>query len=358
MTWLRLNAVTHGYGARGILNGVSFSLNRGQIGCLMGPSGSGKTTVLLCIAGLEPLRGGSISINGVPLSAPKTFVSPEKRRVGMVFQDFALFPHMSAAANIAFGLRALSPAATRRRVDDMLELCDLTTMRDAYPHELSGGEQQRVALARALATDPDLLLLDEPFSRLDAALHEKLSRQVRDILKSRHQTALMVTHNQNEAFLTADTGGVINQGTICQWDDMDALYHRPNCTFVADFVGDGALLSGRMEADGAVRGALGRLAGNGGAAYPLLRAGDAVSVLLRPDDVALTAPDAPDGVQATVQRRAFRGATTLYALKLRATDEEVISVCPSHIAYAPGDAVAVRPQVRHLILFPALSPES
>ena len=352
MSLLQLNSVVHGYNKRCVLNGVSFSLEKGQIGCLMGPSGSGKTTVLLCIAGLERLSGGAITLSGVEISGAQTHVPPEKRRVGMVFQDFALFPHLSVTDNIAFGLRHLHNGTVVKKVAEMLELCDLQAYASAYPHELSGGEQQRVALARALATDPDLLLLDEPFSCLDAALHEKLSAEVRDILKARRQTVLMVTHNQNEAFLTADIGGVINEGAICQWGEMDSLYHRPRCTFVAGFVGDGVLLAGRMQSDGAVEGALGRLVGSEMDSNPLIRAGDPVQVLLRPDDIVLV--DSEAAAPAVVERRAFRGATTLYSLRLKASGEKVISVCPSHTTYAAGDTVAVQARVRQLILFPAL----
>ncbi|MCH9758564.1 MAG: ABC transporter ATP-binding protein [Proteobacteria bacterium] len=358
MSLLHLDSVVHNYGERRTLNGVSFELQQGQIGCLMGPSGSGKTTVLLCIAGLEHIHSGNIALKQQYISSATQHVAPEKRRVGMVFQDFALFPHLSVGDNILFGLRRTAHNSWQRQLAEMLELCGLETLAEVFPHELSGGEQQRVALARALMTDPDLLLLDEPFSRLDATLHEKLSRQVRDILKARKQTVLMVTHNQNEAFLIADVGGVINEGAICQWDDMDGLYHRPRCTFVAGFVGDGALLAGRMQADGAVEGALGRLVGESVASNPLITAGDPVQVLLRPDDVVLSAdatgaadtPCAP----AIVEQRAFRGATTLYSLRLTASDEKIISICPSHVNYLPGDRVDVRAQVRHLILFPAL----
>ena len=351
MSELILDSVSHSYERRQTLNGVSFTLEEGKIGCLMGPSGCGKTTVLLCIAGLERLAGGSVRLGGALISGEGSHTPPEKRKVGMVFQDFALFPHLSAANNVMFGLRRLSIAAARQRVDEMLELCGLRDLRDTYPHELSGGEQQRVALARALATKPDLLLLDEPFSRLDAALHEKLSRQVRDILKSRRQTALFVTHNQNEAFLIADIGGVINEGAICQWGEMDNLYHNPRCTFVAGFVGDGVLLDGVMRSDGAVDGALGRLRGGNGASGGLLiQPGEAVKVLLRPDDVLL---DVENGSPAVVEQRSFRGPTTLYSLRL-ASGESVMSVWPSHLSYGPGDTVSVGVQARKLIMFPAL----
>ena len=353
MSELVLQGVSHAYDNRQILNGVSFELAKGEIGCLMGPSGSGKTTVLLCIAGLERINEGRITLRGKVLSDGRAQVSPEKRRVGMVFQDFALFPHLNVEKNITFGLRHLSAVAARSRADEMMELCDLRGSGDAQPHELSGGQQQRVALARALANEPDVLLLDEPFSKLDVALHEKLSRQVRDILKARGQTTLVVTHNQQEAFLIADGGGVINEGTICQWDDIDNLYHQPRCTFVASFVGEGNLLCGRMTEDGAVEAAVGRITdAQAKSNYPLLRPGEAVKVLLRPDNIVLD-DDSDEGVMATVERRAFRGSTTLYSLRLD-NGERVTSISPSHASHSPGDKISIRATVRRLILFPAL----
>ena len=347
--------MSHRYdGGRLTLNSVSFAIEHGEVASLMGPSGSGKTTALLCIAGLEKITTGQIALNNAVLSAANRHQKPEKRKIGMVFQDFALFPHLSAADNIGFGLRALSAAAARQRIGDMLDLCDIAAIRDAFPHELSGGEQQRVALARALATDPDLLLLDEPFSRLDPKLHEKISREVRDILKSREQTTLVVTHNQNEAFLLSDVGGVINEGAICQWDTMDNLYHRPRCAFVADFVGDGVLINGAMLTDGTVQTAVGRLAAeDDGDAGLLFRAGDAVKALLRPDDVLFGDDDGDGGAAATVEKRVFRGATSLYSLRL-CSGEVVTSVLPSRVEYRLGAAVWARARVRRLVLFPGL----
>lgn len=350
MTHLSVDNIIHRYPNRQTLNGVSFQLAKGEIGSLMGPSGSGKTTVLLCIAGLEKIVDGTIRLGSATLSGGGRHTKPEKRKVGMVFQDFALFPHLSVADNIGFGLSKMSAAARQSTIGSMLELCGLQAYARVFPHELSGGEQQRVALARALATNPDLLLLDEPFSCLDPQLHEKISREVRDILKSREQTSLVVTHNQNEAFLLADTGGVINEGAICQWDAMDDLYHRPRCTFVAEFVGDGTLLEGTLQSDGGVASALGVLHADEPARNLLIRAGDAVRVLLRPDDILL---DPTSGTPAVVERRVFRGATSLYSLRLP-SGEQVTSVWSSQQYYNLGDALPIRAQVRHLILFPSL----
>ena len=346
MALLEVSRINHAYPGKAIgLGGVDLRVESGQIGCLMGPSGAGKTTVLSCIAGLEPVSAGYIAIGDKRASSPDKMIPPEKRRVGMVFQDFALFPHLTVAGNIRFG----GGGKNGKIVDEMCELCGLGKLRDAYPHELSGGEQQRAALARALACDPEILLLDEPFSRLDEDLRERLARQVRDILKSRNVTALMVTHNQHEAFLLADVGGVINGGVICQWDDIYNLYRRPQCAFVAGFVGEGALLRGTLTTDGAVDMEMGVLSGDARIGGFLLAPGDPVQVLLRPDDIELSPQN---GVPAKVEERAFRGPSTLYALRLE-SGGRVLSQWPSHLNFHPGDNVSVRAKVKELVLFPA-----
>lgn len=350
MSRLIVDGICHTYNSKPILNTITFVLQEGEIGCLMGPSGSGKSTVLLCIAGLESITAGSIHLGERLLSDRKTNCPPEQRRIGMVFQDFALFPHLTIYANVAFGLHDTDKAQSDAAVQEVMALCDISDLAQAYPHEISGGQQQRVALARALATQPDLLLLDEPLSRLDAALHEKISRQLRDILKAKKQTTLVVTHNQNEAFLIADSGGVINEGAICQWDKIEYLYHRPNCTFVAEFVGEGFLLSAAVTADGEVENQLGRLGKYSTKDYPLIRNGEKVKILLRPDNIIV---DKTQGARATVTRRIFRGATTHYTLRLD-NDEQVISVMPSGRVFSTGDTVFVRATVPQLTLFPAI----
>ena len=347
MAFLEVRSIVHSYNRKSFLSDVSLHLEEGQIGCLMGPSGAGKTTVLSCVSGIERPQSGSIIINGETVFAKGKDIPPEKRGVGMVFQDFALFPHLTVSKNVVFGMDGNNKAV---RLQEMLELCDLTAVQNSYPHELSGGEQQRAALARALANRPRLLLLDEPFSRLDETLRERLAKQVRAIIKSRQLTTLMVTHNQHEAFMLADVGGVIQQGALCQWDDIYNLYHRPQCAFVAEFVGDGVLLNGRMTGDGSTDTVLGVLHGEKLAGGLLARAGDSVRVLLRPDDIVL---DNKNGMPAEVSERTFRGPTTLYTLRL-AEGESVCSAWPSHFNFAPGDSVRVRAQIKHLVLFPAI----
>src|SRR3989304_3415857 len=225
------------YGALHVVRGLSFSLPRGAIGCLLGPSGCGKTTVLRCIAGFEAVRDGEIRLNGQLVSSAAVLIPPERRRIGMVFQDYALFPHLTVARNVAFGLHALPPSDQMHRAGECIDAVGLSGLTGKYPHELSGGQQQRVALARALAPRPDLLLLDEPFSNLDTGLREHLSHELRDIVKASGATAVLVTHDQNEAFAMADEIGVVHEGRIEQWDSASNLYHPPVNRFAAAFVG-------------------------------------------------------------------------------------------------------------------------
>jgi len=235
-------------GMRDVVRDLSLTLATGQIGCLLGASGCGKSTILRAIAGFEPVRAGEIRLDGATISSPVLQRAPEKRAVGMMFQDYALFPHLTVSENIGFGLRRLSRAARRDRVDQLLDLVGLGETQARFPHELSGGQQQRVALARALAPEPDMLLLDEPFSNLDVDTRERLAFEVRDILKQTGHTAMLVTHNQAEAFAIADRIGVMESGQIVQWDTPYNLHHHPANPFVAQFIGREHLMMQRSQA--------------------------------------------------------------------------------------------------------------
>jgi iron(III) transport system ATP-binding protein len=330
---------------------LSFNLPREGIACLLGPSGCGKTTVLRAIAGFVPLLAGSIVVGGREVSGPGGTEPPEARGIGVVFQDYALFPHLSIADNVAFGLRRWNAAERRKRVSDMLALVGLQGVAQRFPHELSGGQQQRVALGRALAPSPSLVLMDEPFSNLDVDLRERLSAEVRDILKSSGTGAVLVTHDQHEAFAMADVIGVIHEGRIDQWDRPYKLYHEPASRFAADFVGAGSFVRGLVR-DGAggrrIDIALGELEGSG---YPDASNGEAVDVLLRPDDV-IHDDQAP--ATAAVVRKLFRGAEFLYALRLD-SGEEVLSLVPSHHNHAIGEKIGIRLEVDHVVAFPVSS---
>jgi iron(III) transport system ATP-binding protein len=334
------------YGANRVVRGMGFALAEGRIGCLLGPSGCGKTTVLRCIAGFEPVQAGSIALSGRKVSAPGMLVPPEQRRVGMVFQDYALFPHLTVTANVGFGFGRRPTAAQRERVRTMLDLVGLAGVGDAYPHELSGGQQQRIALARALAPEPDLLLLDEPFSNLDVDLRERLSIEVRDIIKRTGTTAILVTHDQHEAFALADEIGIMHEGRIEQWDSAYNLYHRPETRFVADFVGQGVFLRGTVDGPARVVTELGELDTDA----PLLAPdGCPLDVLIRPDDIV---HDDASPWRAEVAAKAFRGADFMYTLALP-SGARVLSLVPSHHDHAIGERIGIRLAIDHIVGFPA-----
>lgn len=251
-SYLKVDNISLAYntpdGPKTVVQNLDLTVDKGHIGCLLGASGCGKTTVLRAIAGFEPLCAGTIHLNGELLSSAEATVVPEKRNVGMMFQDYALFPHLSIEKNIAFGLRKQDKIKRLARTEEMLELVGLEDLGKRYPHELSGGQQQRVALARALAPEPSLLLLDEPFSNLDVDTRERLAFEVREILQKTGLTAILVTHNQAEAFAIADRIGVMNHGGIVQWDTAYGLHHNPVNEFVADFIRREALLNQRAQA--------------------------------------------------------------------------------------------------------------
>ena len=349
---LEVSALAHRYGRKTVLDGVSFNLAPGEIGCLLGPSGCGKTTVLRLIAGFDTPREGEIRLAGERVSAPGYALPPESRQIGMVFQDYALFPHLSIARNVAFGLRHLDPKQRDARVAAMLETVGLAGRAHAYPHELSGGQQQRVALARALAPGPRLLLLDEPFSNLDVELREKLALEVRDILKHEGITALLVTHDQHEAFAIADAVGVMTDGLIQQWDTPYNLYHRPGTRFIADFIGQGVLLPGKVVDHDRVEIELGQLTGVAatecdGGSCAAFGQGAEVEVLIRPDDIV---HDDHSPMQAEVERKAFRGAEFIYTLKLP-SGAQVLALVPSHHNHAIGEKIGIRLEVDHVVAY-------
>jgi iron(III) transport system ATP-binding protein len=352
--------VRHAKAPQAAVDGVTLGLAPGQIGVLIGPSGCGKTTLLRAIAGLQPIESGHIALDGQSVSAAGIHLPPEARRVGMVFQDFALFPHLDVRDNIAFGLRygaakdrTLSRTQIDQTVTQQLDLVGLSGAGARFPHELSGGQQQRVALARALALKPRLLLLDEPFSSLDVDLRERLAHEVRGILKAAHATALMVTHDQLEAFAMGDVIGVMAEGKLHQWADAYALYHRPATRFVADFIGHGVFMPARIELhreDGAahkhVVTPLGELHDIAPELINNLPAGD-TELLLRADDIV---HDDASPVQARIVRKMFRGNEFLYTLEL-ASGETVLAHVPSHHDHAVGELIGIRAEVDHVVTF-------
>ena len=337
---------------RPAVQGASLGLRAGDIGVLIGPSGCGKTTLLRAVAGLEHVSAGEIRLGGELVSSAHKHLPPEARRIGMVFQDYALFPHLDVGRNVAFGLKHLPAAERDRRVAEVLALVDLTGSERRYPHELSGGQQQRVALARAMAPAPRLLLLDEPFSNLDVDLRERLAHELRGILKNAGATALFVTHDQLEAFAIGDQIGVMHEGHLHQWDDAYSLYHRPATRFVADFIGHGVFVPARIVANEHGGGArldtpLGPLDHLTDCPLPGAYPGGRCDLLLRADDIV---HDDQAPVRAQVVRKAFRGSEFLYTLRL-ASGETLMVHVPSHHNHRVGEWIGIRPEVDHVVTF-------
>ncbi len=329
-----------------VIQNLSLALKPQELGCLLGPSGCGKSTLLRAIAGFQPLNSGEIWLDDHLLASSSHATPPESRGVGMVFQDIALFPHLSVAENIAFGLGEWPLETRQTRVDELLHLIGLSGMESRYPHELSGGQQQRIALARAMAPKPKLLLLDEPFSGLDTELRGRLASEVRTILKSDGICSLLVTHDQREAFDFADRIAVIHEGHICQFDTPYQLYHEPHSPFVAHFVGPGEMVDAVVEGPRSVSSPLGVLSNDQDLAFA---PGTPVNLFLRPDDLI---HDDDSTYQATLVGKHFRGAHHLYEVRL---DNGVVLGCfaPSHHNHAIGERIGVKLDVEHLVVFPA-----
>lgn len=326
---LQLESIRVGYPAPGglhvVVDGLSLELMPGEIGCLLGASGCGKTTVLRAIAGFEPLQDGRILLQDAEIASARAALPPERRRVGTMFQDYALFPHLSAAGNVGFGLAGAARNVRERRVAEMLALVGLAEAGASYPHELSGGQQQRIALARALATAPDLLLLDEPFSNLDIDTRRRLAGELRALLKSTGTTVLMVTHDQSEAFAMADRIGVMAEGRILQWDIAEALYARPADRFVAGFIGRGSWVAGDelgLSAD--------------------------VVVLLRPHQLAV-AEDGP--IRATLETICFDGPHHVGSFRFASGETVELELADMHAARV-GDVLGLRLASDDLLMFP------
>lgn len=338
MSVLKLSDVCLAYNSQLVVNGVSIMLEDGEIACLLGPSGCGKTTLLRAIAGFKPLHSGTIDSDGKTISSALKTEVPEKRRIGMVFQDFALFPHLSVADNICFGLRHQSRQDKAQRLIELLSLIGLSGSENKYPHELSGGQQQRVALARAIAPKPQLLLLDEPFSSMDVELRASLAKEIRSILKHEKITAVMVTHDQHEAFSMADRIGVMDEGRLLQWDTAEHLYHSPADIFVARFVGSSNFLQGTIRGE-LVATALGEFIykNQAGASQGSVSEGQQVKVLIRPEYIQKS--DTAGG-QATLVSREFRGGYYLYSASLEG-GEEVKVLLPSQVNYVLGQTIGI-----------------
>lgn len=300
--WLAVDQVGCDIDGVPVVHDAHFVLARGQLGALLGPSGSGKSTLLRAIAGLRPVSRGRVLLRGTAVSTPDCVLAPEKRRIGVVFQDLALFPHLDVAGNVGFGLGPAERNSRSGRVAALLERFEIDALAKRLPHELSGGQQQRVAIARALAPEPDLLLLDEPFSSLDADLRERLRVEIARNLRALNVTALLVTHDHSEALGFADRVGVLIEGNLRQWADPRTVFEQPADADVAAFVGEGILLDAVTAASGALCTEVGLLEPAGGRPP----AGESRRVLVRPHELAVAVAD--DGVSVRVVRADYAGA--------------------------------------------------
>ncbi len=328
-----------------ILRAVSLQLQQGQIASILGPSGCGKTTLLRALAGFQPVSSGEIYVHNKLFSKLGYSLAPENRHIGMMFQDLALFPHLTVEQNISFGLKSLKKSEQQLRIKHVLELTELNRQDKKYPHQLSGGQQQRVALARALAPKPEILLLDEPFSNLDPDLREQVATEVRKILKHENVTAVLVTHDQHEAFAMADEVGVMESGNIAQWDSAYNIYHKPKTRFVADFVGLGTMVPATVVNEDTLDTEFGQVKGSLNGAHNI---GDKLDLLVRPDDIP---HDDTSHITALVEEKRFRGAEFLYKLRLQ-SGNYVLCYAPSHHNHKIGEPIGIKLDLEHLVVFP------
>ena len=328
-----------------VLTNIDLEIHDSEIVCLLGPSGCGKTTLLRAIAGFETINSGSIIKDGVCVSNHLENTPVASRNMGMVFQDYALFPNMDVKANISFGLKDSSKKEKSDRVDYLLDLVDLQNHKKKYPYELSGGEQQRVALARALAPSPDILLMDEPFSNIDEEIKEDLVSDIRVLLKQLKITSIIVTHDQYEAFNLADKVAIINDGKIQQVGNSYDIYHKPKNKFVADFIGLGVFMPVKKTNNNDFEIPIGILD------YTKIK-DDLLKyknpeMLIRPDDIIHN--DASD-LKAVVLEKQFRGAEFLYRL-LYNEKYPLLCYAPSHHNHEIGESIGIELDMEHYVIF-------
>ncbi|MDZ5812027.1 ABC transporter ATP-binding protein [Halorubrum sp. AD140] len=324
---LSLSGVTKEFGPETAVDGVSLDVEPGELLTFLGPSGCGKTTTLRTIAGLEEPTEGRVVLGDETVAGAGAFVPPEERDVGIVFQNFALFPHLTVRENIAFGLSDADEETVRERVDELLELVEMTDHGEKTPDQLSGGQKQRVALARSLAPEPEVLLLDEPFSNLDVRLRVEMREEVRRILKAAGVTAVSVTHDQEEALSISDRVAVMNDGRIEQVGRPETVFERPESKFVASFLGRASFLEGKLR-DGKVETGIGRFDAVALEGYDTVYDGAPVDVLVRPDDLQAT-PASPDLADGVIVSRQYVGPSFVYRVELESGD--VVHCLHNHV---------------------------
>jgi len=331
-------------GSECVLTHFNLELHTGEIICLLGPSGCGKTTTLRAIAGFVKPTRGTIRLEDEIVTSPKLVIPPEKRQVGMIFQDHALFPHLTVERNISFGLNHLDPEERAKRVKYYSELVHIESYSDKYPHELSGGQRQRVAIARALAPHPRLLLMDEPFSNLDIHLRTELQREMLAVLRKEKITAIIVTHDQEEAFAMGDRIGLLAHGRLQQISTPYELYHEPASRFVANFIGLGSFINARVIDEYQLETPTGIITSTTPLNWPK---DHRVELLLRPDDIL---PEPQSELRVIVEHKIFKGASTFYRLRLNPT-VTLDAIFPSHHDYEKGENIGISIVADHVVAF-------
>jgi iron(III) transport system ATP-binding protein len=339
---IAMQAVSLRYGAKPALVDVSLEVHEGELLCLLGPSGSGKSSLLRIVAGVERPSGGRLRFDGREVAGPDVFVEPERRRVGMVFQDYALFPHLTVAANVAFGVRGLGRKEADRTVADLLARVGLERHGASYPHMLSGGERQRVALVRALAPGPRVLLLDEPFSNLDGRLRDHVRQQTLDLLRDMGTTTIFVTHDPAEAMRIGNRIALLRNGRLLQCGRPEDLYSRPTTRFAARFFGDVNEIAATCRG-GAVETPFGTFATHLAERAP-------ASVCIRPEHVHVAV--GPSGVAARVLRIDFLGEIDHLELAVTHLDAPVTLRAFGRTRLVPGDTVNLDVDARDVLVLP------
>ncbi|VAX35650.1 Cell division transporter, ATP-binding protein FtsE (TC 3.A.5.1.1) [hydrothermal vent metagenome] len=324
------------------LGPFSLNIEQGELLAILGPSGSGKTTLLRLIAGLAYPNEGVITVDQKIVFDRHTLISPENRQVGMMFQDHALFPHLSVRKNILFGIHKWPKDKQKKRLEELMSLLELEGYLGRYPHELSGGQQQRVALARTLAQNPKVVLLDEPLSNIDADLRMSLAQELRDVLKKTKTTSVWVTHDQTEALDLSDRILVINEGRVEQLDKPWNIYNEPKTRFVADFVGTAVFINGELK-DNHIITEIGSIQ-----CPPCLKNSKHLDLMLRPDDIRVTLDETGMG---TICKHQFWGSVQLYSVKLP-SGQQLLTTQPSHTTWPIGKKVSIVLEPKTVIAFP------